>query len=567
LHQSILASAKSSTAVKLALIGDCLLTELSSFVIPSAQSCDVSVQVTQFYFSASQSGAFAPDEILRAISDSKFDVIGMSFLTFEGLPPYTALMAQADSLASDEIVRRVDQIVSLIREYINQVRASTDAPIVLHGCCGLPLSKARAALPFLQPISSGRQRVASLFNERLLELAKHMENMVFLNEEAIVSKFGYRAANSRLLPRRSTYRALFHPSTLGKLLYPTYLEVVRTHDRLGKMKVLLVDFDNTLWDGVMAEGDVTHNEQGQQLLKSLKDAGILLVSVSKNDPASIRWNEMRLTPDDFVLNKISWSSKAASIKESAQQLDLGLDSFVFLDDNPAERFMVGKELPEIRALDPADPFTWRALELALALPNTRGTEEARRRTEIYREAADRREALAGPIDYAALMAGLDLRVNFGMVGPDELDRAHELLSRTNQFNTTTLRLTRAELGSILREPDRRAYVATLEDRFGKLGTVGLVLVTIAQSTLIFDDVVMSCRAMGFGLEAVLIRGPFELDRQLQRARGQFIRTERNSPCASLFKDSGFRSDDNGWWTLESEKDLPQIPDWMDVTFR
>ena len=206
---------------------------------------------------------------------------------------------------------------------------------------------------------------------------------------------------------------MFHPSWFGAVLAPIYVELARAQATLRNAKVLLVDFDNTLWQGVMAEGEVAHERERQRLLRELRDAGVLLVALSKNSDDAIRWDEMDLSPEDFVLHKVSWNQKAQSVLEAAQQLDLSPDSFVLLDDNPAERELVRQRLPEVRALDSNDPATWRALEWMLELPITGRSAEAARRTEMYREAAARREALADELDLPSMMRSLELRATFG----------------------------------------------------------------------------------------------------------------------------------------------------------
>ena len=106
---------------------------------------------------------------------------------------------------------------------------------------------------------------------------------------------------------------------------------------------VIVDFDNTLWDGVMANGPVKQRKDIQTLLKKIKSAGILLVAISKNDPKNIRWNEMLLQKSDFIILKINWNMKIKNIQEVAEELNLGFDTFTFIDDNPVERDLVKKQ--------------------------------------------------------------------------------------------------------------------------------------------------------------------------------------------------------------------------------
>ena len=556
-----------SRAVRVVMVGDCLLTDVSSFLGSRAREHGVHVHCELLYFSAWAGRELSREELLATLEHERWDLIGLSFLTYEGIPPYVALLSEADRLSRQERERRVDQIDAVAREYVRAVRAATNIPIVLHGCCGLPLTHLREFVPALPALSRGRQHVAELLNNRMRELAENTENMIFLDEQAAIAPVGSRVAGRRLLPRRLTHGGLFHPTMVGPLLAEAYEEIVRAYETLRRCKVLLVDFDNTLWQGVMAEGPVVHDVGAQQLLKQLKDAGILLVSVSKNDAESIRWEEMTLERSDFVLQKVGWNLKSQSIEEASHQLDLGVDSFVLIDDNPVERELVTSALPAVRALDPTDQWTWRALAMLLEFPGTRLTVEAARRTEMYREAAARRDAISGGADYAAMMGSLDLRVRFGAVREEHLDRVSELVARTNQFNTTTIRRDRAELAAIMKDPDAALLAGTLSDKFGDLGIVGVSILHREGSEIVFDGVIMSCRAMGFGFETVLVRCAIDAMTESTSALGLYVASERNRPCAGLFVELGFTEFGDGRFRimLDGDAPAPAVPDWLTVS--
>jgi FkbH-like protein len=552
--------------LRIGLVGDCLLSEIASFVAPKARAAGVDVELHQLYFSAAQRTALSTEELVTLIARERFHLLALSFLTYEGIPPYTALLAEADRLPAAEIERRVDQLDALIRDYVAQVREATDAPILLHGVSGLPLTRRRRALRFLPPLSRGRRTVVALLDARLRELNASTENMVLVDERAIVSAVGARAASRRLVSRLVTRRGLFHPSALGGLLAAPYVELAVAYRDLAGAKVLLVDFDNTLWHGVMAEGAVEHERDAQRLLKRLKEAGVLLVALSKNDPRSIRWDELELDYDDFVMHKVSWDPKPQAVQEAAHQLDLDPKSFVLIDDSPVERELVRQQLPQVRSMDPADPATWRRLALMLELPNTRPTAEAARRTELYREAARRRDALSGGADFGAMMGALDLRVGLRPARREDLDRVHELVDRTSQFNTTTVRRSRQELAALLDDERHHVFVGTLGDKFGDLGVVGVTVVRREADVLHLDAVIMSCRAMGFGFERVLVRGPLDaLAAEATSVVGRYVPTARNGPCASLFADLGFSAVDAATWRLDLRTDaLPEVPDWLRI---
>ncbi len=195
------------------------------------------------------------------------------------------------------------------------------------------------------------------------------ENIVLIDEAGLAAaNGGLRACAAAVFRPADVPDAVFHPARFEPVLarrYATTLDAVRT---LGPAKVLLVDFDNTLWSGVMADGPVAHDRAAQRTLLRLRQAGVLRVALSKNDPQTIRWDEMELAPEDFVLHKLTWQPKAYAAAEAITELNLAPGAFVLVDDNPAERAMVTQAIPEIAALDPAQPATWRMLDAWLALP-------------------------------------------------------------------------------------------------------------------------------------------------------------------------------------------------------
>jgi FkbH-like protein len=224
--------------------------------------------------------------------------------------------------------------------------------------------------------------------------------------------------------------------------------------------------------------------------------------------------------------------------------------------------MVTEAIPQIAALDPAEPETWRLLEMWLALPSTQQTPEARRRTEMYREAAARRRALASGRSYEEMMTSLLMSADFRKARKSDLDRLVELIQRTSQFNTTTNRRSRSEVSALLQSSRHAVYVASFKDRFGELGLVAAVITERAEDqTVVFDSVIMSCRAIGFCLEQLLIRRTLEAE-PARTYRGLITPTERNAPSAGLFRHMGFTETSPGVWVLESGAQVPDVPEWF-----
>ena len=553
--------------VRMLALGDCVMGDLRVFLPDACRAHGVGLDMRCMYFSGLVGRELSTAEVKDYLAANPTDVIALSFLTYEGIPPYGLLLREADQLSEDELQRRIDAVVGSMRRFVEDLRASTDAPFLIHNVSGLPLTRWRKHLPVLPPLSRGVRRVVDGLNTAIGELVEGTPNCVLVDEAGLVRKEGHREASRGVVPRRISKRAYLHTSRLGGMLAPFYADVLRAYETMRKAKVLLLDFDNTLWDGVMAEGAVTQHHDRQALLRRLRESGMLLVALSKNDSGSIRWDEMTLKPDDFVVQKISWNTKVQSIQEVAQQLDLGVDSFVLLDDNPVERDLVSSQLPKVRTLDSTDAAAWWAVDLLQRFPNTKATEESRRRTEIYREQALRREALASDVDYPAMMASLGLKVRFGPAREKDLDRVTELVQRTNQFNTTTVRYPKAQLQQMMADPSRRVYVAQLDDKFGSIGLVALAILTVDGTEAVFDSFIMSCRAMGFRLEHAMVRLAMDTLPDVQRFTGLFVPTDRNSPSAGLWKDCGFEpGESEGSWKA-GQRSVPAVPDWLAILDR
>jgi FkbH-like protein len=181
---------------------------------------------------------------------------------------------------------------------------------------------------------------------------------------------------------------------------------------------------------------------------------------------------------------------------------------------------------------------------------------------MYREAAGRREALAGGRSFEQMMTSLHMSADFRKARKSDLDRLIELIQRTNQFNTTTKRRSRSEVSALLRSSRHAVYVASFKDRFGDLGLVAAIIVERAEDqVVVFDSVIMSCRAIGFCLEQLLVRRTLEAE-PARAYRGLITPTERNAPAAGLFRHMGFTETSPGVWVLESGAQVLDVPEWF-----
>lgn len=288
-------------------------------------------------------------------------------------------------------------------------------------------------------------------------------------------------------------------------------------------KVLVLDCDNTLWRGVCGEDgpegvifEEAHLELQRWVLR-LRERGVLLCLASKNDEDGVaevfrrRTDDMPLRREHLAAWKVNWEPKAANIVALARELDLGLDSFVFLDDNPVEIAAVRAACPQVLALTfPADrpESVPGMLERVWAFDRPEVTAEDRGRADDYAARRRREEAREASLTFADFIEGLGLRVDVRAATETDLPRVAQMTQRTNQFNVSTIRRTEPELRALLtdEQADVRCWVTEVSDRFGDYGIVGAALTRRAHGsdTVVLDSFLMSCRVLGRGVEHALL---------------------------------------------------------------
>jgi FkbH-like protein len=324
-------------------------------------------------------------------------------------------------------------------------------------------------------------------------------------------------------------------------------------------KVVAVDADHTLWGEVAAETgaegvDLSEPWRGvQAFLAQMKDRGMLLALVSKNRSEDVdavfRRPEMVLRREDFAGWKVNWKPKSENLCELSAELELGLDSFIFLDDNPMECAEVQAHCPAVTVLQLPEPA--RASEFLkhawiFDLPTATAVDSER--TSQYREQAERKQLLAAAGSYSEFFEKLALKTDLFPPAMEQVERAAQLTQRTNQFNTTGLRRTVSELSVMLSSGERYALMAHVSDRFGDYGDVGLCVYSTVGSDLEVDTFLLSCRVLGKGVEYQMLAALGRAACQAGKARVviPFRRTERNEPVLRFLETVGaaFRSGDS-----------------------
>ncbi|WP_103349413.1 HAD family hydrolase [Amycolatopsis sp. CA-128772] len=309
----------------------------------------------------------------------------------------------------------------------------------------------------------------------------------------------------------------------------------------GKIKCVVWDLDNTVWDGVLLEdGDVRLRPWVVEHVKRLDAMGVLHSVASKNDheAAMAKLREFGLD-EYFLFPRISWNAKSVSIGQIAQKLNLGLDAFAFVDDQEFERAEVAFALPAVTTVDILDADeVLRRPEFA---PRFVTDESAQRRgmylSQLARDDIEAEFSGTGE-DF---LASLDLRFTIAPARREDLQRAEELTVRTNQLNSTGRTYSYDELDALRSSPDHVLLVASLTDKFGSYGKIGLALLEKGAPDWRLNMMLMSCRVMSRGVGTVLLGHVMGLARAAGAGlRADFVETGRNRMMQITYAFSGFR---------------------------
>lgn len=336
-------------------------------------------------------------------------------------------------------------------------------------------------------------------------------------------------------------------TALGTMVMRTFHALRRT-----PYKVIVLDCDETLWRGVVGE-DGPHGirvGESQRYLQAWmvqqQQAGMLLCLCSKNNEADVdavfaQRTDMPLRAEHIVTRRVNWQPKSSNIRSLADELQLGLNSFIFLDDNPVECAEVRANCPEALTLQlpTHEDEIPRFLQHVWAFDHPRVTAEDRNRTRLYQENIQREQLRRQSISLSSFLAGLGLDTRIGPVQPDQLDRVAQLTQRTNQFNFTTRRRSAQEIEQAQRTGELECLAVHVSDRFGDYGLVGVVLFGTEEQQLSVDTFLLSCRVLGRGVEhRVLARlGEIAQERGLSHVQLEAIRTEKNQPAFDFLRNT------------------------------
>jgi FkbH-like protein len=356
-------------------------------------------------------------------------------------------------------------------------------------------------------------------NRRIREWASTQSRVILSDFDSLARTVGL--ANAREPRFWYLYQAPYQEGFLNA--WAVSLAAAMGH-RLGKSKkLLLLDCDNTLWGGVVGEDGLEGIKLNsgsypgrawfdfQNQVCELVRRGVLVGLVSKNNEADVfevfdRHPSMRLKREHLAGWRVNWENKADNIRSLAEELNLGLDSVVFIDDSPHECEQVRGFLPMVDVLPlRADPWEITSvLSVYNGFPMRQASAEDSRRTAMYREESERRAAQSQFASQEDYLRSLDLRVTVRLAGPDDLGRVAQLTQRTNQFNLATNRYGEAEIARMLDSDRDLVLLLEVADRFGDYGKVGLTIASREAEHAVLRDFLLSCRVLGRRVETAFL---------------------------------------------------------------
>jgi len=359
----------------------------------------------------------------------------------------------------------------------------------------------------------------------------------------------------------------------------------------SRKKIIALDLDNTLWGGVIGEDGVNgielseHKEGAryydfQLRLMEMQKRGILLAINSKNNAedameAIENHPHMLLRKDSFVSEKINWNNKAANIKEMESELNLTEGSFVFIDDNPVEREVVSGQCPDVLIHEFPEDTTdlintaeklyeeaFRALSL---------TDEDKAKTQMYQTEAKRKAIQSTSLDLDDYIKVLEMRADIHLMRDEELERVHQLCSKTNQFNLTTKRYTQKEIADMSGDERFDIFTVSSSDKFGDNGLVGVVICERMNNDVCIDTFLMSCRVMGRKLENVIMSSIVGYyGGKAGKLVGIFVPTKKNVPVIKKYDELGFTvvsEDESGkTYSYDISKGYEKVESYSEIIF-
>lgn len=447
-----------------------------------------------------------------------------------------------------------DAIIGHVTEWAELALKGTSASILIAGF--VTPSRRRAGIADLQD-GGGEAAFVMRLNLELMSRFAGNPRVHLFDTDGVLARYGKIRAFSPTMYNlaRMPWHEGVLPHLADELLRYLYAHLGRTK------KCLVLDLDNTLWGGVLGEDGPDGIEVGpgsaageaflafQHAVVGLKDRGVMLAINSKNNDEDVREafrsrSDMPLKLEDFSALRINWQNKSDNLVAIAAELNIGIDSLVFVDDNPAECALIEEMLPDVLVVRlPADPADYADLLQDLVAFEKLGiTDEDRAKASQYQQQRQRAQHRDAVGDIESYLASLETSIRIRPATEANQMRIHQMFAKTNQFNLTTKRYSPADIERFTTDANFVLRTIDATDRFGALGIIGLYLVDLSEGLPRIDSFLMSCRAIGRGIETAVmntIKEEILLEQGHEALFMDFVPTRKNVPARSFCQAQGF----------------------------
>jgi len=402
----------------------------------------------------------------------------------------------------------------------------------------------------------GQQRIWERLNDGLINLQKSQPGVTIFDLDSLIRRVGFiNWTDAKLWSLAKIAGGTKVVGDFVDELMPVIREVAGR-----KKKCLVLDLDNTLWGGIIGEDGINGVKLGgdypgniylefQKRILDLWKQGVILAINSKNnqeDAVEMIENhpEMILKIRHFAALRINWLDKSKNLESIVKELNIGIDSVVFVDDNPVECERIANEFPDVTVMQ--IPATIEMLssvfqKTARLFDGTLVSQEDVHRNLMYQQNQLREKEQGEAQSIDDFLSSLEMKAEFENINDKNIQRVVQLLQKTNQFNLTTRRHTEQVISNMIRNDNWKTYVVRLKDKYGDNGIVMVALLHVEQNHAIIDTLLMSCRVIGRSLERVVLNTiKQDLRKQgLETIYGKFIPTSKNKLVENLFADLGF----------------------------
>jgi FkbH-like protein len=501
-------------------------------------------------------------------------------LHLESLAP--SLTTNFLDLDTTGVSQEVEITAQRIGDALHALRARSKAKVLVHSF-PMPVDRSLGVIDAAHPL--GQTAALRMLNGRLASLAAELGDVHVVDMDVPVARVGWgrwHDARMHALARLPLTPAALHAITEAHLRYlRAFAGLVR--------KVLVLDLDNTLWGGIVGEDGPNGIQLGgtypgsayrdlQQVILQLHRRGVVLAINSHNNEQDVGevlvgHPGMVLRPEHFAATRINWQDKAANMLELADELGLGVESFVFLEDSDAQCERIRQALPEVLVVQQEGEVAARAALLAgLGVFDSLGfSDEDRARGGFYRTEARRAQLKRSAQSVEQYLRSLEMRLLIEPISPPNVGRVADLTQRTNQFNLTTPRHSRDSLVAFLEQAGREGHAFRLADRFGDYGLIAVTLLDQDTDAVVIDAFLMSCRVLKRSVEDAILG--FLLNRAMakgaSRVRGLYRPSRKNGQVAGFYGAHGFEeAARHADGTVVFERATPgpvELPDWIQVS--